>query len=201
MIADSPLAQFISHYGYAALAAGTVLEGETVVIIAGFMARQGYLELPWIIVWAIVGSAVSDQGLFFLARFKGAHLLQRFPKVADKVRILSEKLQKRPGALAAYALLFRFLYGLRNISPLVLGLGSIPALEFVILNLVGAVLWASTFSLLGYVFAATLETVLGKLARYEMAIVVLLLLAGAGLALYRRRKTARQSEAQRADRP
>ena len=61
----------LQTYGYWALLIGTFLEGETIVIIAGLLAQQGYLE-PWLIaLCAFVGSCSSDQIMFALGRWKG----------------------------------------------------------------------------------------------------------------------------------
>lgn len=185
MFEDSAYGQLLARYGYLAVLAGTMLEGETIVLVAGFLAHQGYLSVPWIIVFAVIGSSISDQGLFFLSRLKGAKLLSRFPKARNKVTAMAARMHERPMALSAFALLFRFLYGFRNIAPLFLGMSDIPTLRFVLLNALGAVIWAVCFSLGGYFFAAALSAVLGTLARYEVAIVIGLLLCGGAFALYR----------------
>src|SRR5688572_33421924 len=41
------LTQLLDHYGYLAVLVGTVLEGETILILGGFAAHQGYLHLPF----------------------------------------------------------------------------------------------------------------------------------------------------------
>ena len=45
----SSLEGFVENYGYWAILAGTVLEGETVLILGGLAAHQGYLELAWVL--------------------------------------------------------------------------------------------------------------------------------------------------------
>ena len=190
MFEDSASGQLLARYGYLAVLAGTMLEGETIVLIAGFLAHQGYLSVPLIIVSAVIGSSISDQGLFFLARVKGMKFLERFPKARARVTGMASRMSARPVALTFFALFFRFFYGFRNIAPLFLGLSRIPTSQFVLLNALGAVLWAVSFSLGGYFFAAALSAVVGTLARYEALIVVGLLLCGGGFAFYRRWKAA-----------
>lgn len=186
MLEDSASGQLLARYGYLAVLAGTMLEGETVVLVAGFLAHQGYLSVPWIIIFAVAGSSISDQGLFFLSRLRGAKFVARFPRAGNRVRVMAARMSRRPVALTAFALLFRFFYGFRNIAPLFLGMSPIPTLHFVLLNALGAVIWAVCFSLGGYFFAAALSAVLGTLARYEVIIVAGLLLCGGAFALYRR---------------
>jgi membrane protein DedA with SNARE-associated domain len=59
---------FIGNYGYFALLNGTFLEGETILILAGLAARQGYLYLPWGIVVEFIGTLIGGQLFFFLGR-------------------------------------------------------------------------------------------------------------------------------------
>jgi len=182
MLDNTAAAHLIARYGYIAVLAGTMLEGETVVLAAGYLAHQGYLSIPWIIICAIIGSSISDQGLFFLSRIKGASLLSRFPKVAARVRLLSEKMRSKPLALTAFALFFRFLYGLRNIAPIFLGMTAIATSRFVILNILGAILWSTMFTCLGYAFAKILNTFMGTIAKVELY--GLLLLVSASMAVF-----------------
>ncbi len=59
------LQSIIEHYGYAAILIGTFLEGETILVLAGLAAHQGYLVLSWVISAAFLGSLCGDQ-LFFI---------------------------------------------------------------------------------------------------------------------------------------
>src|SRR5881396_474709 len=58
----------------------TFLEGETVVLFAGFAAAQGLVD-PWLLLSAAwLGSFSGDQCYFWLGRQFGARLLDRFPR-------------------------------------------------------------------------------------------------------------------------
>ena len=39
------LESFLAKYGYIAILLGTVFEGETIMIMGGFSAHRGYLDL------------------------------------------------------------------------------------------------------------------------------------------------------------
>lgn len=71
--------QLIIDYGYLALFIGTFLEGETILVIAGFLAHSGYLELHWVILSAFLGTFAGDQTFFYLGRFKGIAFLEKRP--------------------------------------------------------------------------------------------------------------------------
>ena len=72
----------IENYGYWIVLAGTLLEGESVLLLAGYAAYSGLLELHWVIGIAIAGSFLGDQLWFYLGRHHGAQLLARFPSYA-----------------------------------------------------------------------------------------------------------------------
>jgi membrane protein DedA with SNARE-associated domain len=59
-----PLDRLIDTYGYWVILVGTLLEGETILILGGFAAYQGYLALPGVILMAFMGGLCGDQ-LFF----------------------------------------------------------------------------------------------------------------------------------------
>ena len=54
------LSDFVTHYGYWAVVVGCLLEGETLLVLAGFAAKQGYLNLPLVMA---LGAAMGAAGL------------------------------------------------------------------------------------------------------------------------------------------
>ena len=74
----------LEQWGYLIIIGWTFLEGETIVIVAGFLASQDYLTLnPWLIaLCAFCGSFFSDQLMFSLGKYKGEAVLKRFPRLA-----------------------------------------------------------------------------------------------------------------------
>lgn len=173
------LSELIETYGYWVVFGGTLLEGESVLLLAGFAAYSGLLELHIVIGVATVGSFLGDQLWFLLGRRQGAKLLARFPKYAARAARAQELLAKwhTPIILAV-----RFLYGLRTVLPFTIGMSSIPTLRFQLLNFAGAVLWASSGAVAGYLFGNAIEAILGDIQRYEKYI--LAFLAAAGLAYW-----------------
>lgn len=180
------LTALLQHYGYIAVFVGTFLEGETILVMAGFAAHSGYLTPHGVIAAATVGSFLGDQLYFFLGRRYGPAVLLRFPSLqprAEKMRVL----------LAHYHLPLilgvRFLYGLRTVGPMVIGMSDIKWLRFFTLNLAGAALWATVITAAGYLFGHALELVLADVRYYEEALLVLIAAAGiVGWIVYRWRQ-------------
>jgi membrane protein DedA with SNARE-associated domain len=63
--------------GYIALFVGTFLEGETILIVAGFLAHRGHLELHWLMIAAFLGTFAGNQTFFHFERSKGMQFLER----------------------------------------------------------------------------------------------------------------------------
>jgi len=78
------LEELISTYGYAAVGIGAFLEGETVLVLGGFAAHRGYLELPWVIVCAFFGTLFGDQLYFYIGRTKGKSVIEKRPHWKSK---------------------------------------------------------------------------------------------------------------------
>ena len=56
------LESFLAKYGYTAILLGTIFEGETVMIMGGFSAHRGYLEmLPWVVLAGFMGNFSQNQ--------------------------------------------------------------------------------------------------------------------------------------------
>ncbi|MCB2099867.1 MAG: DedA family protein [Rhodobacterales bacterium] len=171
-----PLEHLIATYGYWAVGIGTFLEGETILVLGGFSAHRGYLDLPWVILWAFLGTVAGDQFYFYVGRIKGRALLDRRPAWKAKSERVFRLLDRHQTWLI---LGFRFLYGLRTVTPFLIGTGNIPPLRFLALNALGGALWAVCFGTAGYLFGQVLETILGDIKRYEVGILALLGVAGA----------------------
>ena len=176
------LEHIIESYGYIALVIGTFLEGETILVLGGVAAKLGYLKLQWVIVSAFAGSLCGDQLLFFLGRYQGSRILHKFPTWESRAKKVHRILERHRIPII---LGFRFTYGFRTITPLVLGMSRVPAIEFVALNVISAALWATAFGTLGYIFGEGLELILGDIRHYEMEILGYLLLTGIVIGLIR----------------
>ena len=157
----------IVTYGYLVIFIGTFLEGETILILAGFAARRGYLMLPGVILAAFLGSLFCDQLFFYLGRKHSQAIIARRPIWKSRVKKAQNLLDRfqTPMILA-----FRFLYGLRTVSPFVIGMSEVSAVKFLLLNAIGALTWAIVIGSGGYLFGSALEAVIGDIKHYEIII-------------------------------
>jgi membrane protein DedA with SNARE-associated domain len=191
----SLLQHLIETYGYAAVALGTFLEGEVILVLAGFAAYSGYLELEWVMLCAFIGSLTGDQLYFYVGRHFGARIIRKrlsWQASADRVYRLLERHQ------VILILSFRFLYGVRSVAPFAIGASHrVPRLRFFALNAIGAAVWAVAVAWGGYLFGKTLQLLFEDVQRYEtyalIALVILGLVVWVTSLVRRRRRAARQA--------
>lgn len=167
---------FLQTHGYWAILIGTFLEGETILVLGGLAAHQGYMGLTGVIIAAFVGSLCGDQFFFFMGRRHSSFLLNRRPSWKprlDRANRLIDRFQ------TPLILGFRFLYGLRTVMPFAIGISGVPLIRFVFLNALGAIVWAAVVAGGGYLFGNALEGLLGNIRHYEKILFVMVTLAGA----------------------
>jgi membrane protein DedA with SNARE-associated domain len=80
---------------------------------------------------------------------------------------------------------FRFLYDLRTVAPFVLGMSRVPIVEFVVLNIIGALAWATLIGGLGYAFGQGMELLLGDIRHYEKGMLIFVMAIGIAVWLVR----------------
>ena len=190
---STDLQSLIQSYGYWVILGGTFLEGETVLVLAGFAAHRGYLQLPWVIGAAFAGTLAGDQLFFFLGRRHSAWFLARRPTWVPRMERASRLIERYENPII---LGFRFLYGLRTVVPFALGASRVSAVRFVVLNLAGALVWAVVVGTGGYLFGQALETLLQDIKKYELLAMLGIGVTGASFwALYfRRRRQPRSTQ-------
>jgi len=179
--------EFLSRWGYVAIVVGTFFEGESVLLLAGALASRGTFSLPLVILTAFVGSVSGDQVWFHLGHRFGRPFVEKRPRW----QVRASRVQTFAARYGDWFVVgFRFIYGLRTVSPAVLGTSGYPARKFNVLNAVGAALWSVTFGTLGYALAASLERVLHRAGRIEELALVAVVLAAIVVGITWRKRRA-----------
>jgi len=165
----------LARYGVLGIFLGAAIEGETVVVAGGLLAHRGLVPLWAAAGAAAAGSFLADQFFYSLGRNFSDHprleAMKRKPAFAKAITAL----QRRP---TGFIFAFRFLYGLRTVSPVVIGIAGVPRARFIMLNAAAALLWGVLFTLLGYAFGNAIEQMFGRL-RPSMHLLVAAACAGA----------------------
>lgn len=154
------LAPLLTQYGLIVLAIGCLLEGETVLVLAGLVAHQGLLGLPDVLLVAMFFGWLGDQLFFWVGRWKGDEILLRLPSWARQKPRVDAWIHKYH---APVVIMVRFMYGLRAAGPVLIGHSGLCPWKFAVYNAVGAVIWATLFIGLGWVFGQAAEQILNQI--------------------------------------
>ncbi len=174
--------ELLQTHGYWVLALGCLLEGETVLLLAGLAAHRGLLDPAAVVAVAAVSGFAGDEFFFWLGRRHGAAVLARWPALASQSARLRALLTRwHEGVIIGV----RFAYGLRVAGPVLLGTTAVPAWRFALLNALGAGLWAALVAALGWSFGAAAQALLGRLRHLEAWLFLTLLMLALLVALLR----------------
>lgn len=197
------LEQFIQQYGYLAVFIGTCLEGEGVLVLAGFFAHRGYLSLPIVMLLALAGSFVGDQACYVIGRMKGWAILDRHPKWQPRAKWILMHVEAHERWLL---LAYRFVPGVRLLTPIVLGLTGYPQKRFAVYNLIGAAVWTLLIGSIGYFAGHAATRVYEEVKDHELEVIGVLLVLGfvgwiarRGWLARRARQAAAKTEAAKPD--
>lgn len=152
-LAAMELSVLIAKFGYLAVLIGTVFEGETVLLLAGYSAHRGYLDFAMVVVFAWFGATLGDQLFFWIGRRHGQGLIARHPGLHARVDRALGLIERHP---VAVILAMRFIWGLRAALPIAIGLSAVNWRRFFWLNLLAAALWAPLIAAIGWSFGALL---------------------------------------------
>jgi membrane-associated protein len=131
---------------------GFFLPGDSLLITAGLIAAQGYLDIFVLNVTLILAAIIGDQVGYLFGRKTGPRLFNRENSLLFKKDHLikaKEFYEKYGGRAIIYA---RFVPFARTFAPIVAGIGQMDYGKFVTYNIAGGILWVASMTLLGYYF-------------------------------------------------
>lgn len=197
----------LGHWGYVVIFLGAMAEsaaflgllvpGESLVLVAGFLAAQQVLNFDVLIVVVAVGAAIGDSIGYELGRHLGRPWVLRYGRYAGvHARHLdrAHEFFERHGGKSVF--LGRFVGFARALVPFLAGSWRMPYRYFLPYNALGALLWSLSFVLLGYLLGASwrvAEQWIGRAgAILGGAVLFILLLAGLWRWLVRHERAVRE---------
>ena len=181
------ITQWISHYGYFGLFSllmlgivGLPVPDETLLTFAGYLIFKKQLSFPLTLLFAFLGSATGISLSYILGRSLGLYLIHKYGRY---VFITPEKLELvhrwflRGGKWSLP--IGYFIPGVRHLTAYVAGSSRLEIPVFATFAYSGALIWSTTFILLGYFLGDQWEFVLSRLENniLEGTLIVLAILA------------------------
>lgn len=193
---------FLGALGENTALLGLALPGGTLALLGAFYARQGTLDLAWVIFFAWMGTVLGYHADYLLGRFAlgkvmlrwGDSRLGRRMRLAGRLRLGRRLLAKYGGR----AILLSHIVGhIRSFVALSAGATRMPYRRFLSFELVAALLWNTAFCLIGYIAGAEYDRILSIIERAGWIIAGVVVLAilvwKVGLPWLRKRRHAAHS--------
>jgi membrane-associated protein len=176
------LGQLVQLIGYPGLAAiifaesglliGFFLPGASLLFTAGFLASQGFFDIRIIIPLVTIAAILGDNVGYWFGAKVGIHLFNR-PDSRFFKREYLERTRRFYAKYGTRTILFaRFVPVVRTFAPILAGVVGMDYKPFMLYNLLGAFLWASGITYLGYILGAAIPQTSEYIELVVFAIIV-----------------------------
>jgi membrane protein DedA with SNARE-associated domain len=175
--------QFVVRHGYALIFFWVLAEQAAVpipslplLVISGALAQTGQLRLPLILACALAGCVIADNVWFQIGKRFSGKALQFICKMSlepDSCVRRTENIFVKYGLRAL--LVSKFVPGLSAIAAPLAGGSGANVWRFLLYDSFGALVWISSYVLVGYVFSDQLEDAIayaiGMGSRFVIAVI------------------------------
>src|SRR5512141_2543300 len=157
--------------------AGVPVPGETVLLFASFLAfDEQELRLRYIILVGIAAATIGDNIGYWIGRKGGRPLLERYThlfRIPMSVIEKGERVFAKHGSLTIF--FARFVFGMRIIAGPLAGVLRMDWKKFGLFNFLGAAVWVTVISFIGYKFGEHWEQLIKVMGRVNVVIALVAL--------------------------
>jgi membrane protein DedA with SNARE-associated domain len=186
---EAYLVELLQHYGYIILYFWSILEGEMGLIMAGIMSHTGNMNLAIAIFVAGLGGFTGDQIYFLIGRYNKKYVYKKFRGQRRKFAFAHILLKKN-----GWPIIFsqRYMYGMRTIIPISIGLTRYSAKKFAFINLLSAWCWAAVTITPAWFFGEQILVVIHWAKAHWYLALPLAVICGGGIYYYFHKATEKK---------
>ena len=162
----------IEHFSYKILFFWSILEGEIGLALAGFMVQEGKFDFLTVLTLAVSGALIGDVTVFLLGRLFRKKAESLLASYAERLKRIESWFRRFGNRIVVFE---RFIYGTHIPALLMLGVSGFGFLRFLLLDILGVILWAVAFTSLGYFFGHTVIDLLALVQRHLTIILLVVL--------------------------
>jgi membrane protein DedA with SNARE-associated domain len=180
-------------FGEAAVFLGFVIPGETAVLLGGFLASQGHLDIVTLLVIVVISAIIGDTVGYEVGKHVGPRALKLriFQKHEARLDKAQDMLRRRGGPAV---FLGRWTAFFRAVMPGLAGLSKMHYPVFLFWNALGGIAWGVTFGLVGYFAGASYQKVASTIGEGAAVVFVVVVLAALVVWHVRRRRREEAEE-------
>lgn len=137
----------LALYGYIFLFIYSFGGGMVAIIAAGILSFNGKLDLTLSIFVAALGNFIGSSLLFYLAKYNKEQISPFIKKHGRKFALAQLAIKKYGKAIIFVQ---KYIYGVKTLVPLAIGLTKYKVSKFLILNLLASIIWGVSLGLLSF---------------------------------------------------
>jgi len=157
--------QFVVHYGYALLFFWVLLEqgglpipAAPLLLAAGALAAQGRMHFAFAALIPAIASLCADTFWYFFGKRRGGVVLNLLCRIALEPDSCVRRTETTFTKFGPRTLLIcKFVPGLNTAAPTLAGMVGVDFPRFLLFDFLGALLWTSAFTGLGFIFGKQLD--------------------------------------------
>ena len=180
----------LSTYGYIVLFLYSLGGGFVALLGAGVLSFMGKMDLTLSIAIAMIANFIGDTLMCYMSRYHKREMMEYFKKHRRKLAF-SHLLLKKNGSWII--IVKKFIYGLKTLVPLAIGLTKYDFWKFSAYNAIGAAIWAVIVGGGSYVFGGALIKAYDALADKPYLAPVMLVIIGGAVWFYLSSATKRKN--------
>ena len=130
---------------------GFFLPGDSLLFTAGLFASQGEISIFWLIVAIVIAAIIGDNVGYAIGRKTGHKIFTKKDGILFRQEYISQAevfYEKHGGKTITIA---RFVPVVRTFAPVVAGVAKMNHKKFMAYNVVGALVWGVSVTMVGYV--------------------------------------------------
>ncbi len=138
---------------------GVFLPGDSLLFTAGFLASQGYLNITLLAITTTIAAIAGDNFGYWIGKTFGHRVFSKEKSLFFNKKYVeqAEEFYKKHGRKTV--ILARFVPVVRSIAPVLAGISRMPYKIYLVFSLIGALLWATGLTLLGYFLGNTIPNI------------------------------------------
>ena len=179
----------LATYGYIGLFLYSLGGGFVALVGAGVLSFMGKMDLTTSMSVAFVANALGDMMLLYMARYQKSMMMENLKKHRRKLA-LAHVMMKKHGSWII--LIQKFIYGIKTLIPIAIGLTKYDAKKFAVLNVLSAGVWALVFGLGSYYSGAVLVEFAKMIGDKPWIAPIILVVFGGALWFYMEKATKKK---------
>ncbi len=145
----------LASWGYLIIAFYSFGGGMLALAGAGILASMGKMDIGLAIAIAIIFNFIGDTVLFYMGQNNKKDVKSYLDKFKGRIHARTILLMRKYGWAVVF--LQKYLYGIKTLVPIIMGLSKYDFRKFIILNIFASIVWGLVVGLLSYYFSSAVQ--------------------------------------------